>query len=261
MAAAAEMAGEGDPSSVPGEFERSHPIAARISQDRPRPAHEIVEAAKPRHPRRPGKHQMIGVGEDDTAPVSHTVRPSFHRRRRPHRHEGGGADSAAHRDRAGARGPVGRGDGEAKREGTGMAPGYQSALQSGRRRVGGRRRWWSGLERCRSPKATIGHNRGQSLFPRAAVDVALLPPSDATRSAVEGHCPLSHARGGRRRECHRRCIIPTRPPPPKSGTDRLLESVTSARQQQVARRRNRSGNSDRVGIGALHHVEPPPRPA
>ena len=92
--------------------ERHHLEAAGIGQDRPRPVHELMQAAERCDALGAGpQHQVIGVGEHDIgAERLHRLRMHrLDRRRRADRHEGGRADlSARRRDRAGARRAVGR---------------------------------------------------------------------------------------------------------------------------------------------------------
>ncbi len=80
--------------------ERHDLEAAGIGQDRPRPIHELMQAAQRRDPLGTWpKHQMIGVGEHNVgAEVFDRLR--MHRldgRGRPYRHEGWRADLTARR--------------------------------------------------------------------------------------------------------------------------------------------------------------------
>ena len=91
-----------------------HLITAAVGQDRAVPAHEIVQAAEPRHALGArAQHQMIGVAENDVGagPAHFGGTHRLDRRGGADGHEGGGADFAAlHPDDARARGAVGRGD-------------------------------------------------------------------------------------------------------------------------------------------------------
>ena len=126
--AAVEMAREGH--ALLGHLgqlgEAHHLIAAAVGQDRPLPAHELVQPAEPRHPLGAGaEHQMIGVAEDDVgAGRAHALRlHRLDRRGGADRHEGRRADLAApHRDRAGAGGAVGGGDVELESGSLGALP-------------------------------------------------------------------------------------------------------------------------------------------
>ncbi len=76
VAAPVEVGAEGDAVLVDlaQRTERHHLKPARIGEDRPRPVHEPVQAAKPRDALRAGaEEEVIGIGE-------HHLRP-----RRPHR--------------------------------------------------------------------------------------------------------------------------------------------------------------------------------
>ena len=71
-----------------------------IGQDRPIPVHEFVQAAQPGDSLGAGtQHQMIGVAQKNIgAGLSHAFgQHGLDRRRRTHRHEGGGADFSAAR--------------------------------------------------------------------------------------------------------------------------------------------------------------------
>ena len=108
-----EMAGEGHAllADLGQLAEAHHLIAAAVRQDRAFPAHEAMQATKPRHALRArAEHQVIRVAEDDVgAGRAHVLRlHRLDRRGRADRHEGGRADLAAlHGDRAGARFAVG----------------------------------------------------------------------------------------------------------------------------------------------------------
>ncbi len=96
--------------------QRHHLEAAAVGQDRPLPAHQVMQAAQPLHPLGPGpEHQVIGVAEQDVGPgLAHLIhRQRLHRAGRGHRHEGGRADLApGGGEDAGAGGAVAGVDGE-----------------------------------------------------------------------------------------------------------------------------------------------------
>ena len=80
--------------------ERHDLEAAGIGQDRPVPAHETMQAAKPRDALRAWtQHQVIGIAEDDigTGPLHVLGKNGLNGRRCADGHEGGGADRAAGR--------------------------------------------------------------------------------------------------------------------------------------------------------------------
>ena len=101
--------------------ERHHLEAAGIRQDRQRPVHEFVQAAKRRDPLGAGpQHQMIGIAEHDLgAGRTHVIRhQALHRALRADRHEGGRLHAPMRGDEfAAARGAVGLDQAEGKRLG------------------------------------------------------------------------------------------------------------------------------------------------
>jgi hypothetical protein len=77
-----------------------HLKAAAVGQDRPVPAHKVVQTTQRRHGLLAGtKHEMVGIGEDHLRPgFAESARiDAFHRTLRPHRHEGGCLDDAVRR--------------------------------------------------------------------------------------------------------------------------------------------------------------------
>ncbi len=103
-----------------------HLVAATVGQDGPLPVHELVQAAKPRHPLGAGsQHEVVGVAEDNVGPC---LADSFglHRldcRCSPDRHESRRANGAAlHGNVPCARSPVGRVDGECETFAHGQKP-------------------------------------------------------------------------------------------------------------------------------------------